>query len=547
MGQKEMSTAFCSVDGILLNQATGDIQLSATPCDAKTPDCHRVIREQDIQEMLQEVVDGAIFSLDAVDPQRPYHPFNQMRFAPSGLYGTGFLQTLLSTDYLLKFFTVGQEVNANYPYDGQTLTQLTAHLPDYLKQVLNQFNASPQVESLHRFWIEAESAWVDMGDAKQESKSAVQKIWVDEVQMVVRKHKMMRDEKGELIDDPNEAHEGWHVYLLSDEQCRRFDSGETLLEIEQPALCLRVPTNTIRFLEGGQRTRHVLSGYNDQLAYLFTHCAQADARGKIILDSTVRGILYRATEFICKQTGRATYFSPEYAFAQSFSYYYNDFAVYFPEFRRLKELCRLVVIVRVLSSIRASTQEAIQSIEHILSYMDNWQSGQLSGDEKQSSSGAGAQIKQQSERVFQEIKGQFEQWRGQMALEPLQAQNTKRLSALWNEMGSLGFSQHSAEVNSVCQKIYDDTCRNAPRFLTQHEKDQVWEQINGMRSDIASRLGSEKRRQVTTQLTEIFQKSVSTMSSAEINQLVRHVLNGNIEAAASQLAGYEYSQAINEI
>ena len=158
-----------------------------------------------IQEMLQEVVEGAIFSLDAVDPQRPYHPFNQMRFAPSGLYGTGFLETLLSTDYLLKFFTAGQEVNANYPYDGQTLSQLTAHLP----------------------------------------------VWVDDVQMVVRKHKMMRDEKGELIDDPDEAHEGWHVYLLSDEQCRRFDSGETLLEIEQPALCLRVPTNTIRLLEAG--------------------------------------------------------------------------------------------------------------------------------------------------------------------------------------------------------------------------------------------------------------------------------------------------------
>jgi hypothetical protein len=109
----DLSDTFSSLDGLRINHKEGEIQFLLFPCQTKTPDCFRVFTMSDLTGMIQT---AAIFSLDPPDNDMIYHPFNAMRFMPPQLHGSRFLETLLSTDYLLKFLTIGQEVRSEPPF-----------------------------------------------------------------------------------------------------------------------------------------------------------------------------------------------------------------------------------------------------------------------------------------------------------------------------------------------------------------------------------------------------------------------------------------------
>ena len=81
---------------------------------------------------------GSFFSLEAVDRQQtPYHPFNKFIFAPDALEGTEFLFTMFYTDYLLKQFSMGFEIQYIPPFQLQPMSEgLLKGLPDELKEGL---------------------------------------------------------------------------------------------------------------------------------------------------------------------------------------------------------------------------------------------------------------------------------------------------------------------------------------------------------------------------------------------------------------------------
>ena len=103
---------------------------------------------------------GSFFSLEAIDPQQtPYHPFNELIFAPNALEGTDFLFTMLYTDYLLKQFSMGFEIQYFPPFQLRPMSEgLLKGLPEELKEALASIpsrGASPK--RVHRLWIQADN------------------------------------------------------------------------------------------------------------------------------------------------------------------------------------------------------------------------------------------------------------------------------------------------------------------------------------------------------------------------------------------------------
>ena len=154
---------FKSLDAITINDQTGAIQYYLNPMESSDKPYSGLVTVFDIKELVARNLKMAVFSLDAADPNMPYHPFNKMRFAPSSIDKTDFLNTLLMTDYLLKFFTTNQEIQARGNFDFKPLDNLISKLPPYLKRILNNFHTSKTSnEQIHRFWIEAQDAPCDI-------------------------------------------------------------------------------------------------------------------------------------------------------------------------------------------------------------------------------------------------------------------------------------------------------------------------------------------------------------------------------------------------
>lgn len=216
-------TLYRSINGAEINHMTGEITFYLTPWDPDRPAYEKVFSLFDLQEILEKNIIGGLFSLDPVDPDKMYHPFNKMLLLPTQLYESEFLNTMLLTDYVLKLLTTNQEVQAQYPYEQQSLSQMILHLPKYLRNIIDRFHKTQKSEgSTHRFWIEAEA--VDLKYSEYEQKNSkgyfsshLTKLELGQLKMVVKKHLMVRDINGELKDS-NDDDEGWPIYVLTEQQ-----------------------------------------------------------------------------------------------------------------------------------------------------------------------------------------------------------------------------------------------------------------------------------------------------------------------------------------
>lgn len=203
---------FTSLEGFEINYKTGEISILLHRWDDHEYPHHQAFVLFDLHEMIAKNLKNAIFSLDPVDPNKPYHPFNAIRFAPDNLHKTELLNTMLLTDYMLKFLTVNREVQGNHPYTLRPAEQMIKHLPRYLRNIITAYHGEQSTGALHRFWIEAEDIDVFMPDEKSEVEG-FEKVILGEPRMVVKKHRMKRDINGNLVDT-DEDEEGWPIYVF---------------------------------------------------------------------------------------------------------------------------------------------------------------------------------------------------------------------------------------------------------------------------------------------------------------------------------------------
>lgn len=516
-----------TINGAEINYKTGEIQFFLTPWSKERPAHEKRLTLPDVQEQSERNIGAAIFSLDPVDPaDKPYHPFNLMRFFPARLCESELLNTMLLTDYMLKFLTTNQEVQGQYPFDQRPVAPMIQHLPEYLRKIFTDYHNESHTGALLRFWIEAEEIDVTLPDKDSPDNNSadnnILRINLGDLKMVVKKHRMARDIHGELKDVGNED-EGWPIYVLTQKQ---FD------DLKQEIWT--IDTHAMIFIHGGDKVfywenigvvrQHVPKDYRETLIRLYLQPREAD--GKIKPNTKNMPLLYRITKEMAQQTGLPHRYSPEFIFAHEFTTHYDEIAQYLPEFGRLKELSRLSVLIRYLDNIRQSNLESLQALDHLLNSPSS--SGAPDTDSYR-------ECKETYDEVYQKIISLFEDLRRESATVALQKKWRPELSEIKEHLGTVEFNINSPEVEEACKKLYDQMSLDNP-YLSYR---QIWDGINLNKSDIAKKLSELKQDNYRKQLSELFSALQNSLGNTIFNGLINSFLKGNIEPLENALVNHE--------
>ncbi len=302
-----------SIHGMEINHKNGDIQFFMTPWSNERPIYEKTFTLFDLQDMLARNLGQAIFSLDPVDPNKPYHPFNLMRFNPAQLFESELLNTMLLTDYVLKFLTTNQEVQGRYPFGERSVMEMIQHVPEYLQDIIKNYQNSDHLGALHRFWIEAET--IDVAFKEPANDDDCTRISVDNIKMVVKKHCMQRDVHGELKDTDNDD-EGWPMYIVREREVRRIE--EKLRILPGRAMLFVEGQNKVCFWNNDEIIKtHQPQDYIEPLIRLFKQPRDTD--GKIQVSTKNMPLIYRVTLKMTEQAEQHHHFSPEFIFAHEFT------------------------------------------------------------------------------------------------------------------------------------------------------------------------------------------------------------------------------------
>lgn len=519
---EEQCVKYRAINGAEINNKTGEISFFMTPWTPARSVYEKVFTLFDLQELLENNITSGIFSLDPVDPDKPYHPYNLMRFSPTKLHETELLNTMLLTDYILKFLTTNQEVQGQYPFDQRSVTTMISHLPEYLQKIVAEFQSAPKSGALHRFWIEAEEIDITLpGD--EADQSDVTRIGLGDLKMVVKKHRMERDIHGNLQDIGNED-EGWPIYVLTSTQILELE--HRIRVISGPAMIFTHAQTTLIYWDNNQIIQtHIPRDFRDTLVRLFL--LPRETNGKIVPNTNNMPLLFRVIKEMAHQTGLAHRFSPEFIFAHQFTTHYNEFAQYLPEFGRLRELSKIASLIRILTNMRESNQEQLQALDFILS------------NSKASIPDTRAyhQYKQGYEAVCKNVILSFQKWRVNLCSSALQKKWREQVTTIQQQMGTLKFSNHSSEVNQICQSIHDDTLRANPGVSSS----RIWrEVVEPKRSRLAQELSEAKQKNWRNNVYEAFSSNLlSSLGANAYERLINSFMQGNINPLADALMNHE--------
>lgn len=518
-----------TINGAEVNHKTGKIHFFMTPWTQGRPIYEKVFTLFDLQEMLEKNIEGAIFSLDPVDPDRAYHPFNAMRFAPSQLCESELLNTMLLTDYVLKFLTTNQEVQGQYPFEQRPVFSMIQHLPAYLRKIIEDFHSEQHPGALHRFWIEAQEINVSLSDETLE-KEGITRIGLGDLKMVVKKHRMERDIHGELKDVGDE-NEGWPIYVLTPQQMSELNRG--VRRIEGHAMIFIYLEVKLFFWENNAvLCTHIPIDFDETLMRLYKQSQVLNGK-KFEPNIQNMRLLYRTTKEMSRQAGLSHRYSPEFIFAHEFTVHYDAFAQYLPEFGRLKELSKLSALIRFLNSIRSSNQESIEALDFILN----------ASSHPIPTTDAYIRYNQVHKEIQQQVNNQFKEWSRSLATSALQTKWRDQINKIKNEIGTLTFTRYSKEVNEECARQVDYSYRNSRGY----SRAQIEKIIDDKRSDIASQISKLKQDSVRSQITPLFSSHLSSLGSYAYTRLIDAFMNGNIHPLADALSNQEKVKAQEEI
>jgi len=529
-----------TIRGVELNYKTGKMDFILDYCEDNESDYNRLLTLFDLNELFQRRLTSAIFSLDPVDPDMPYHPFNKMWFTPSRLYHSQLLHTMLLTDYFLKFLTVGKEVQRRDPYELRSLDRITSKLPDHLKKVIYDFHANNHEESLSRFWIESDGVELAIDDEGL-SKDGNVLFALGNIRMVVKHHKMKRDAEGNLVDKEGED-EGWDCYILTQEQKQELYNGKRI--IADSALIIIKDTWELIFWEN-QKVTHSFILKEDRQDLIRLSKLQRDSQEKVKTDDSesLRQI-YRIVLKAAEKTDMPHRYSPEFVFAQEFTKYYDEFAIYFPEFGRLRELSKAASLVNVMAAQRAVNQEEVHLIRRRLNYKQFC--GLQSKQPWQAKEYNYWQTTRQElkELVRENITKQFEEWRSKFSKEKLEQKRQELFNDLRRQIGTLEFTEFSPEIREACDRCYNSIRSD---IIAEHGysgwnsvshrvyREAIEPQIPRLIAD----LKAQKKAACHKQLSKLFEDELAELSGREASQLLNRFLEGNDRPLREHLVCYD--------
>ena len=192
--------SFTNVHGLSISKVTGEISFFLEPSKDQTKG---LFTYDDVNAVLVLGIQGAFFTLDQPDVNLQSHPFQEMKYHPKVLSGTDYLATLLQTDYLLKMFSMGVDVNSKAPFEFRPaeenlINKLPYHLRDVLKPIHKRKNPAEH-GTAHRFWIEAGEVLYQISETETTITCEL-----SDVKMKVKKHLLKYDENGKLVDDESD-------------------------------------------------------------------------------------------------------------------------------------------------------------------------------------------------------------------------------------------------------------------------------------------------------------------------------------------------------
>ncbi|WP_218813548.1 DnaJ domain-containing protein [Rickettsiella endosymbiont of Dermanyssus gallinae] len=540
LAKKMNIPTYKTVHGVEINYKTGRMAFILDYCEDSERDYNHLLTWFDLEEMFQRRLGSAVFSLDAADPDMPYHPFNQMRFAPSTLHHSQLLHTMLLTDYLLKFLTVGQEVQRRDPYQLRSLDEITQHLPDYLKKVITDFHASHHEESLNRFWIESEEVDLAIDDGNA-NKDGTVLFALGDLKMVVKHHKLKRDAEGNLVDKEGED-EGWECYVLTPAQKVELECGKRI--ISEPALLIIKDSWELIFWENHKATAHCsLEGDTHLLIRLNGRPRDENEKVKIDDSESLRQI-HRIVLKAATKANMPHRYSPEFIFAQEFTKYYNEFAIYFPEFGRLRELSKAATLVNIMAAQRATNKEEIQLSENRLQDKKYWTAAEHD---------YWKETEEEVKKLVREnITEQFQEWRRQLSKEKLTQSRQTSLNDIRRQIGSLTFTKNSPEIVALCDKFYEDT---KAKIIAEHGR-SGWnsvshkirsEAIDSKVPQLILDLQTQKKTECRKQLLELFKNELAGLFFSNPSQLIDKFLEANDKPLLDQLVAYDRNQVAKKI
>ncbi|GAB4391561.1 MAG: hypothetical protein Tsb005_01860 [Gammaproteobacteria bacterium] len=203
---------YSSIDGVKLDFDTGEVTFILQTWRPEAGLHSQAFVLADLLEILERNIQVAIFNLEPINSaDTPYHPFNDMLVAPENVRATQLQYTMLYADHLLKKLTVNQEVQHVFPYEQRSLNKMIEHLPEGLRDIIDDFHKEQRNGSQHRFWIDAEDAKV-----QQQITGNTLSYVLDKLDMVIKKHKLAMDENGKLVDAKDDD-EGWPFLIWDNE------------------------------------------------------------------------------------------------------------------------------------------------------------------------------------------------------------------------------------------------------------------------------------------------------------------------------------------
>lgn len=456
-----------SINGVELNKKTGEINFFLTPWSQNLPESDKVFTQFDLENMLEKNIGWAIFSLDPADPEKPYHPFNLMRFAPPELDESELLNTMLLTDYILKFLTTTQEVQGQYPFEQRSVAALIEHMPEYLQKIITDFHKAPHSGAIHRFWIEAEEITVPISEQNNEDTI---RIGVNELKMVVKKHRMERDIHGQLKDVGNED-EGWPIYVLTEEQIHELKQG--LRTIKGSAMIFTHAQAKLLYWEHHSELQvHIPKDFRETLIRLYLQ--PRDENGKIAVNTKNRPLIYKITQEMARQSGLSARYSPEFIFAHEFTTHYDEFAQYLPEFGRLKELSKMTTVVSFLKNLRKNNLEKLTALDFLINPSVS----------SPPDTDAYENLKQVQDQICQHTIIQFEKWRKELATSVLDIKCMEKAQKIKTTVGKLSFTVYSTEVTEACERWSKQIAKDNPSAT--HK--EIWACINSQKESVAKQL-----------------------------------------------------------
>lgn len=173
--------------------------------------------------------------------------------------------------------------------------------------------------------------------------------------MVVKKHLMKKDAQGALIDS-DEAEEGWPIYIVREEQFKK-------ITLPERALVFMAGTRRFFYYENGKLSdENLITSEPEQNLLAKIYLLERTPEGKLLQNNANMPLICRFTKKICKLFKLQDHFSPEFVLALKLTEHYNEFAEFFPELGRLRELAKMTALIRIFQVKR---QENLQAIEEL--------------------------------------------------------------------------------------------------------------------------------------------------------------------------------------